>query len=223
VFAWGGYLAVEPYMRRQTPELLIGWARVLEGRFTDPRVGRDLLAGALLGSIASSIVHLVNGLPTWWSFPTQTTMPHLASLALGQLNAVGALCQLPAAAVTRGLSFACVVFLLRLLLKRAALVFVGIWILGAALTWGAENVALEAPGSIAAGLMLAIAATRLGLLATVSYVAVSLILLNFPLVFTSPWYTPYAVLVLALVVGLGIWSFRVSLGGQPVFGGSLDG
>jgi len=54
-------------------------------------------------------------------------------------------------------------------------------------------------------------------------VAVSLLLLNFPLVFTSPWFTPYALIALALVAALGIWAFRVSLGGQPVFAGSLDG
>jgi serine/threonine-protein kinase len=222
LFAWAGYLAIEPYLRRHTPELLIGWARVLEGRFTDPRVGRDVLAGTLLGAAAAAAVHLVNGLPSWWSFSGQTTVPHLASLAVGRLSATGALCQLPATAVIRGLSLACVAFLLRVLLKRPPLAFAGTWLLGAALAWGAENVALEAPGSIAVGLFLAIAVTRLGLLATVAYVAASLLLLNFPLVFTSPWFTPYALIALALVVGTGIWSFRVSLGGQPVFGGSLE-
>ncbi|HET9299184.1 MAG TPA: serine/threonine-protein kinase, partial [Candidatus Polarisedimenticolaceae bacterium] len=223
LFAWTGYMTIEPYLRRQTPELLIGWARVLEGRFTDPRVGRDVLGGMLLGATGAAIVHLVNGLPTWWSFSGQTTMPHLASLAVGRLNAVGALCQLPATAVIRGLSFACIAFLLRLLLKRPAFVFAGMWLLGAALAWGAENVALEAPGSIVVGLMLAIAVTRLGLLATVASVATGLLLQNFPLIFTSPWFTPYALIALALVVGTGIWAFRVSLGGQPAFGGSLDG
>ncbi len=223
VFAWASYLALEPYLRRQTPELLIGWARVLEGRFTDPRVGRDLLEGALLGATCAAAVHFVNGLPTWLSFPTQTTMPHLASLALGRLSALGALCQLPATAVIRALTLTCVAFMLRLVLKRPALVFATMWLLGAGLAWGAENVALEAPGSIAVGLTLAIAVTRLGLLATVASVGVAILLQNFPLVFTSPWYTPYALFVLMLVLGTGIWAFRVSLGGQPVFAGNLDG
>ena len=33
------YLALEPYVRRTIPELLISWARVAEGRLRDPRVG----------------------------------------------------------------------------------------------------------------------------------------------------------------------------------------
>ncbi len=34
-------------MRKYWPESLISWARVLDGRFSDPRVGRDVLAGVL--------------------------------------------------------------------------------------------------------------------------------------------------------------------------------
>jgi hypothetical protein len=39
------YLALEPYIRRTWPELLVSWARILSGEFTDPLVGRDLIFG----------------------------------------------------------------------------------------------------------------------------------------------------------------------------------
>ena len=40
------YLAIEPYARRLWPRMLVSWVRILDGRFRDPLVGRDLLVGA---------------------------------------------------------------------------------------------------------------------------------------------------------------------------------
>ena len=47
--SWLIYIALEPLIRRRWPDSLIAWTRLLSGRFTDPLVGRVLLAGALLG------------------------------------------------------------------------------------------------------------------------------------------------------------------------------
>src|SRR5437867_8454354 len=69
------YLALEPFVRRHIPELLIGWARVLEGRFNDPRVGRDVLIGAGVGTLIAVVVHVTNGLPSWFPLGGQTTIP----------------------------------------------------------------------------------------------------------------------------------------------------
>jgi len=46
---WALYLAVEPFMRRHSPEALIGWTRFIDGRMTDPLVGRDILFGCAAG------------------------------------------------------------------------------------------------------------------------------------------------------------------------------
>jgi serine/threonine-protein kinase len=54
-FAWLQYLALEPFVRRRWPEMLISWTRVLAGRFGDPRVGRDVVLGILCGAAASSV------------------------------------------------------------------------------------------------------------------------------------------------------------------------
>src|SRR5262249_26017434 len=56
------YIAVEPLVRKHTPELLIGWARVLQGRFRDPRVARDVLVGAVLGGAGLLSIGIVNAL-----------------------------------------------------------------------------------------------------------------------------------------------------------------
>jgi len=68
---WILYVALEPYVRRQWPETLVSWTRVLAGRFRDPAVGRDLLVGAAIGCAFtviyamawSSLVPLAGGAP----------------------------------------------------------------------------------------------------------------------------------------------------------------
>jgi serine/threonine-protein kinase len=48
-----GYLALEPVMRRRSPHRLTAWTRLIDGRWRDPLVGRDVLIGVLLGVACS--------------------------------------------------------------------------------------------------------------------------------------------------------------------------
>ena len=86
------------------------------------------------------------------------------------------------------------------MVKRRWAVFACLWLVGVLLAWGAENVPLEAPGAIVMGLTAAIAVTRFGLLATAAFTAASLLLVNFPLVLSSGWYAPYALIATGLLV-----------------------
>jgi len=45
------YLALEPYVRRRWPSLIISWNRLLVGDWHDPMVGRDVLVGGVLGLV----------------------------------------------------------------------------------------------------------------------------------------------------------------------------
>ena len=49
-------MAVEPFARRTWPKLLISWQRLLNGRFRDPLVGRDVLLGGLVGAAFNPII-----------------------------------------------------------------------------------------------------------------------------------------------------------------------
>jgi hypothetical protein len=49
------YLALEPYVRRSWPTMLVGWSRVVSGRLRDPMVGRDVLIGTAAGVICAAI------------------------------------------------------------------------------------------------------------------------------------------------------------------------
>ena len=59
---WILYLALEPYVRRQWPETLVSWTRLLAGRYRDPMVARDLLVGGAIGCAFSVI------LPFAWAY-----------------------------------------------------------------------------------------------------------------------------------------------------------
>jgi len=49
------YLALEPYVRRSWPTMLVGWSRVLGGQLRDPMVGRDLLIGTAAGAFCAAV------------------------------------------------------------------------------------------------------------------------------------------------------------------------
>jgi serine/threonine-protein kinase len=62
VFGAAMYLAIEPFVRRRLPHMLVGSARVFQGRLGDPLVGRDLLAGAAGALAVEVLVAAVYGL-----------------------------------------------------------------------------------------------------------------------------------------------------------------
>jgi serine/threonine-protein kinase len=60
---WLTYLGLEPYVRRKSPDSLIGWTRLLGGQWRDPHVGRDVLIGILAGMAMTLFAALHNVLP----------------------------------------------------------------------------------------------------------------------------------------------------------------
>jgi len=50
---WLTYIALEPFVRRFWPELLIGWSRLITGTFRDPGVGREVLVGVASGAVTA--------------------------------------------------------------------------------------------------------------------------------------------------------------------------
>jgi predicted Ser/Thr protein kinase len=52
------YVALEPIVRRYWPNLLVSWSRLFSGRITDPKIGRDILVGTLVGTLISACFSL---------------------------------------------------------------------------------------------------------------------------------------------------------------------
>src|SRR5262249_16500630 len=66
---WLAYVALDPFARRLWPQTLIGWRRLLAGRFTDARVGREVLLGALGGAVGFALLALARLAPGWAGQP----------------------------------------------------------------------------------------------------------------------------------------------------------
>jgi hypothetical protein len=89
------YLAVEPAVRRRWPWRLTAWTRLFAGRWRDPMVGRDLLAGMLLGTAALCVIVGVDWIGDVAGIPvpgpvtsggSPLTSPVPTSAALGMLT-----------------------------------------------------------------------------------------------------------------------------------------
>jgi len=63
---WLMYMAIEPYLRRRMPQTVIGWSRLLAGRWRDPMVGRDVLVGVLCGLAVDLALNLTRVAPGWF-------------------------------------------------------------------------------------------------------------------------------------------------------------
>ncbi len=78
------YLAIEPFVRRSWPTMLVGWSRALAGRLPDAVVGRDLVIGVACGVLLTAIDQFVAWMPQWlhWSesvipsTPTPSVLEH---------------------------------------------------------------------------------------------------------------------------------------------------
>lgn len=218
------YLALEPYVRRHLPELLIGWARVLEGRFRDPRVGRDLLAGACAGAFTAFIVHLTNGLPSWFPLGGQTTIPPSMNALSGGGLLLHNLLNAPSNAIAPALFSLGFLFLFLVLFRRRSAALAGLIVVHTLIRLGGENVVLETANALIIGTTIAILTFRFGLLATVAGFLFGNILywIPLPLDFKTP-YAANAVIMLAVLAAVVLYAFRVSLGSRPLVRFDLEG
>jgi len=216
---WLLYVALEPLIRRRWPDSLIAWTRLLSGRFSDPLVGRVLLAGALLGvfgAVASEVLVLVRrateATPPIPPFPWDTTLVGPRAVAAHLVN--------PAVAMFFALAEAMLFFLLRAVLRKewlAAAVFVLFFAVPSFLN-----------GDLISGsFSLAIAAAdifvflRFGLLAWVfaNYFGHCL---SFPLTtHSSAWYAGTSLFLLLVLAGVAVYGFRIALAGRPMFSGAV--
>jgi hypothetical protein len=207
------YLALEPYVRRTLPELLIGWARVTEGRWRDPRVGSDVLLGAAAGALSAFTLHLANAVPAWVALARQTPIgPGYGNLsgARGLFLALGASA---INALVSALVILAILFVLRLVCKRTWLAAAVLGVLFMLLAnWG-ENPLLDGLGALGLAIPAAWVAARSGLVALFALFFVRALLTTAPLpIGADAWYTTHAVVCLGAAAALVGFAFRVSLG-----------
>ena len=208
---WTVYLALEPFVRRHWPRVLVSWTTVLSGRFSDPVVGRDVLVGVGLGVwfylIFRTLIWLVD-----YGFAS----PGEVELLRGLRRTLGVVLEEAPYAVRNVLLYFFVLFVLRVLLRRewaAAIAFTAFWAILTAL--GNDPVWA---GALAGVLFYGTAAwviSRWGLLSFVVGTFVNSLLFDVPATLdVSAWYFGNTMLLIAIVVGLALWSFYTSVGSR---------
>jgi serine/threonine protein kinase len=215
-FIWVLYLALEPYVRRNWPQTIISWTRLISGRLRDPLVGRDLLFGALLGS-SWLFVFVVGS----FFLIREGDRPQLAnaeflqgfrvSVALGLVNIVSS--------IQTSLVFFFLVVLLRVLVKNrwvAAGIFVLLFTVPKVL--GSDHPLIETPIWLAIYSIAAFAVVRFGLIVLALAVLTVDVLLNVPYTLDfSNWYAARSLCVVLGFVLIAAWGFYTSLAGQRLW------
>jgi serine/threonine-protein kinase len=215
------YLAVEPYVRRLWPRVLMSWVRLIGGQHSDPLVGRDALVGCLLGLALSLSVAAHQAIPIAFGLPPGRpdnvgfVEPSLAGL-MGARYQLSALLVLYRSAVVNALGFIVVLVTARLLLRRSwpAFAVAVIVFLSVGMPKG-ELVALNIAFSLGWALLTLGVMMRFGLLAAVTGLMVHYTLQASALTRDlTAWPGVTSWLGIVLVLGLGGYGFVRAMGGR---------
>jgi serine/threonine-protein kinase len=214
VLLWTLYLALEPFVRRHWPQVLVSWTKVLTGQLRDPVVGRDVLFGAALGV---AWVLMIRGIDLASGGRSLAEFPGSIEVLSGLRSTFGVVLGQAPYAIRNVLLYFFLLFVLRVLLRNqwaAALAFVGMFTLLSAL--GEEDTPWL--GALMAFLYFgtgAIVVLRWGLLSYAVAHFVTAILVSLPATLdTSAWYFGNMLLLAAIAVALAGWGFYTSLGGR---------
>ncbi|HVT02709.1 MAG TPA: serine/threonine-protein kinase [Thermoanaerobaculia bacterium] len=204
IILWIYYLAMEPYVRRRWPETLIGWIRLLEGRFKDPLVGRDLLIGVIAGALETIIVMSDPALDF-----ARGLVPHYGQGGIEMLmsgrQTFGTIFMTTVDAIGTSLGLLFLIMLLRNANRRFALILL---------------LLLLAPGGVIqmiAGAILAVVIWRFGLLAAATAGTICGIFVECSIgIDPDTWYFGQSLAILLAIAALTLVAAYISTAGKPL-------
>jgi hypothetical protein len=222
-FIWVLYIALEPYVRRRWPATLVSWSRLLEKGFRDPLVGRDVLAGCLVGAYATVLFRLMWFVSSWLGYPPPQPESGPAWQFLGARTIIAAISNNMIVSLFIALAFLFVLFLFRVLLRKdwaAGVAFVLFFSVFFAVPTTAVSFAIALVGLLILNGGAVFLLIRLGLLAQLAaFVLQFCFLENFPLTpHGSAWYSGVSLVGILLMAAIAFFAFYTSLGSRPVFG-----
>jgi len=220
---WVLYVALEPFIRRSWPEMLISWSRFLSGQFRDALVGRDVLLGILFGVLMLTAATLYETLPHWFSVKGVTPI-FIGSPPLEEgLTFAGHLFDRLIDTFMYsigGLTF--LVILWRLTRSKAVAITV-FGLAGIFIHLLGENLPLEFVSQLVRSVLVIVCLTRFGLLSLVFAVCTLNTLLYSPVTWDiSRWYAGRGAAAVLVVLALALYGFRTSLGGRPLLGTTFE-
>ena len=217
---WVTYLGLEPYVRRVSPDSLIGWTRLLGGRIRDARVAIDVLIGISAGLAMTLLYALHNVLPPLVGSPEPMPIVSSARVMLGGRFVFGSIAGgIGSSLTTAMLAVVGIVALMMLLRNRWLAAAVGVVIYTPVVIDGmfpAGTPLLDL--AIGAGIISILIGVilRVGLLATVAAMGTHFVLLRAPLTTElSSWRGPAALWYIGVVAAAGLAACYVARTGAP--------
>ena len=200
----------------------------MAGNFRDPMVGRDLLIGGMLGLVHSTCINFGVLLPRWFGFVSPPSLSsNIRTLGSMRTMLAGFLNGQVVTSIYVGFAFLFFLLLLYIILRRQWLATVALFVTALAIEVSAF--AASAPrlywiASILIALTIVTVVARFGLLATMAAQLVFFLSLEYPMTTDfSVWYASSTIFALVIILGLAVYGFYISLGGQRVFAGRSFG
>jgi serine/threonine-protein kinase len=212
--AWLTYLAVEPFLRRRWPEVLVTWTRLMSGAFHDPLVGRDVLVGCAAGSLLAAAAMVGFLAPERVGVPSSLAFVDVYGLVYGVQGVVPLLTWRAAQSVLAGLSGVWALLLMRLALGGSARAAVAAFaVLSIAFSGIGEGDYWVGPLFTALTFgVFALLIARVGLLAAVVQFYVWGLFIFFPMTTDlGAWYAGAGVTALLVIAGLAAWGLTAAL------------
>ncbi len=217
-YAWLFYVAVEPYARRLWPRMLVSWARLVDGRLADARVGRDLLIGCLTGTAIALVVAAHQALPVLFGAPPGRPdnvgfVEHQLASLLGHRQQLAEILWLLHSNIVLIMGFVLILVMARIILRNATIAIVASFLVFVPLALPrGDNLALDVGLAVVSTLLLLVVMMRFGLLVAMTGLATHTLLQSAPLgLGMDAWPASRTVVVLAIVLSIGAYGFWRSL------------
>jgi tRNA A-37 threonylcarbamoyl transferase component Bud32 len=206
---WVTYLGIEPYVRRFSPDSLIGWTRIISGRWRDPEVGRDILIGISAGLAMTVLYAAHNLIPPLFGRPEPMPLSFAPTVLLGPRYVLSGVLAQFANAITSSMLAVVGIVAILIFVKRAWVA----WLAGVAIFVWVVIQGMFSPGTpmldlaigcgiigIFIGVIL-----RWGLLATIAALFTHFMLLRAPLTAdVNSWRATAGLTHIAVLGGLGL-------------------
>ena len=214
-FMWILYLALEPYVRRLWPEMLISWMRVLSGNFRDSRVARDVLIGSVGGVAMALVLNGVNALPAWFSMPNVSPAVPSSLVLHGPAGMLAVLGWHSSQAVQWALAVVSFLLIARVLLRRdwLAAAFAGACL--GMVVLPADNFLVAVPAAMICAAIVYFILFRFGLLSVAVILFFYFVLRKWPLTLDfSQWFIWRSAFSISLLMAIAIAAFLVVNSGR---------
>jgi serine/threonine-protein kinase len=211
VLFWVLYIALEPFVRRRWPHILVSWTRLLSGDWRDPLLGRDILLGCGVGMLIALMVAVgsLNG-----TAPPPTEVMTAAGGGWFTASLIGVL----ASSALAALGYLCLISTLRVLTRRDS--FAVLAVVGFLIVINSQDASSWIAGGVFGllfGTVLMFLLMRFGLVAMLVMFWTEILFLTVPITMhPSAWYSTAGYAALVLIGAVALYGFRTSLAGRPL-------